>query len=188
MNLLLELDRYLFLTLNHLPHTSTTDTLALILSGVGTYGLVWGILVFWIFIREEQKDRLFFLQFISVAVSSLVAVEILLKPSVGRLRPYAELVTVVVGRVSDGFSFPSGHATFAFAAAVVLARKEPQYARWFYILAIAISFTRIYLGQHYPLDVIAGSILGGTIGFLAIAGSNSMRTYLHRKTKRSPSS
>jgi undecaprenyl-diphosphatase len=137
------------------------------------------------FLREEQKDRWFFIQFVLAACISFLSVEILLKPIVGRLRPFTELVAVVVGQASNGFSFPSGHATFAFALAAVLARKEPRYASWLYMLAIAVSFTRIYLGQHYPLDVIAGGLLGWVIGILAIAGSNRIRTYLQLKAKRS---
>ena len=57
-------------------------------------------------------------------------------------------------------SFPSGHALYAFMMATVLATWFPRYRIIFYIAAGFIGWTRIYLGVHYPTDVIAGGLLG----------------------------
>jgi undecaprenyl-diphosphatase len=57
-------------------------------------------------------------------------------------------------------SFPSGHAVFAFMMATLLANRFPRYRVIFYIIAAFIGWTRIYLGLHYPTDVIAGAFLG----------------------------
>ena len=62
-------------------------------------------------------------------------------------------------------SFPSGHATVAFACATVLALAVPR-LRWpLFALAALIAFSRVYVGVHYPLDVLAGAVLGVTFGF-----------------------
>ncbi len=62
-------------------------------------------------------------------------------------------------------SFPSGHATVAFACATVLALAVPR-LRWpLFALATLIAFSRIYVGVHFPLDVLAGAALGVLIGF-----------------------
>jgi len=52
--------------------------------------------------------------------------------------------------------------------AVVLSHKEPKWKWVFFALAILISFSRIYLGKHYPLDVIAGGVLGWIIGKVSL--------------------
>ncbi len=167
MNLIIAADQSLFFLINHLPHTSLTDGLALALSGVGTAGLIWFVIAAYLFFREEKKDHWFFLPVFLAAGASWMIVELVLKPLVGRVRPDEFMGAIIVGNGADGYSFPSGHATIAFAMAVVLSRKEPRWKPWLFLLAALIAFSRIFLGKHYPLDVIAGGLLGWGIGHLS---------------------
>jgi membrane-associated phospholipid phosphatase len=57
-------------------------------------------------------------------------------------------------------SFPSGHAATSFACALVLARFAPRLTIPLFILAALIAFSRVYVGVHYPFDVLAGTALG----------------------------
>ncbi|OGG01569.1 hypothetical protein A2Z33_00105 [Candidatus Gottesmanbacteria bacterium RBG_16_52_11] len=84
------------------------------------------------------------------------------------MRPDIWPGVLVIGSVPPSYAFPSGHATVAFAMAMVLSDAEPGFRGGFYLLAFGIAFSRVYLGVHYPLDVIAGSLLGTAIGWLIL--------------------
>jgi undecaprenyl-diphosphatase len=60
-------------------------------------------------------------------------------------------------------SFPSGHAATSFAAATILTAAVPRLAPVWFLLALAIAYSRIYVGVHYPLDVIGGAALGALV-------------------------
>ena len=76
-------------------------------------------------------------------------------------------------------SFPSGHAALAFAAAayIGLRTKHTAILAMAVVLAMLVAFSRVYVGHHYPSDILAGAILGSTVG---AAGYGLMRT--HGKT------
>jgi undecaprenyl-diphosphatase len=57
-------------------------------------------------------------------------------------------------------SFPSGHTSTSFACAYVISRLAPRLSVFVYVLAALIGFSRLYVGVHYPLDVLAGAVLG----------------------------
>ena len=69
-------------------------------------------------------------------------------------------VARVVGRWPLDSSFPSGHTSTSFACATILTLAFPRAAPGFFLLALAIGFSRIYVGAHYPLDVVGGAALG----------------------------
>jgi undecaprenyl-diphosphatase len=84
-----------------------------------------------------------------------------IKGLVDRPRPplrYPEPKTLVP--LPHDASFPSGHAATSFAAATMLTFYFPRLAPVLYLLAAAVAFSRVYVGVHYPLDVIAGALLG----------------------------
>jgi undecaprenyl-diphosphatase len=84
-----------------------------------------------------------------------------LKPLVARPRPDArfEATDVLAGPPSSP-SFPSGHASSSAAGALMLAAAWPSARIAFWLLAAGVSASRIYLGVHYPTDVLAGFLIG----------------------------
>ncbi len=91
----------------------------------------------------------------------------LIKPLVGRLRPCKTLEGLnVLIDCSSGKSFPSGHATNSFGQALIWVWRYPKY-KWFFIIsAAAIALSRIFVGVHYPFDVLTGAILGTICGLI----------------------
>lgn len=162
-------DDRLFLFINHMPHTVVFDSIALTLSGLGTAGIIWFLLALWIFVREEHKDHWFFMPVIAAGITSWGLVELLLKPLIARSRPGDIIGAWRVINDPASFSFPSSHATIAFAMAGILSSYEPRWKVGWYSLAVAISLSRIYLGVHYPVDVIAGALLGVILGRMGLS-------------------
>ncbi|HEX7244712.1 MAG TPA: phosphatase PAP2 family protein [Solirubrobacterales bacterium] len=93
-----------------------------------------------------------------------IALNYVIKLIVKRPRPVLEGLPPLGGAPSS-LSFPSAHATSSFAVATAMTRVEPLGALAF-LLAIALSLGRPYLGMHYPSDVLAGALLGVALGLL----------------------
>jgi undecaprenyl-diphosphatase len=101
----------------------------------------------------------FFLTVAAVVVADMITLA--LKLLIERPRPfirYAEPKVLVP--IPHDPSFPSGHSATSFAAATMLALAFPQFAPVLLILAAAVAYSRVYVGVHYPIDVIAGAALG----------------------------
>lgn len=83
-----------------------------------------------------------------------------------RPRPFVDLVlTPLVTMDPSSASFPSGHATFAFGVATSIALYDRRFGFPLLLLAALVSFGRVLVGVHYPLDVVSGAILGIAIAF-----------------------
>lgn len=155
MNSVLFFDQQVFLLINHLPHNEVSDAVGKFFSLIGSVGFVWFVIGVLLFLKEEKKHHMFFAPIIAAGGVSYVLVEWIIKPLVARPRPTPVLAD---------YSFPSGHATVAFAMAMILSFYEPKFKIFFFTLAFCISLSRVFLGFHYPLDVIVGGMLGWVVG------------------------
>ena len=95
----------------------------------------------------------------------------IIKPWVGRIRPSHEFYEYINLLVSKGgkYSFPSNHAANSFVFATVLSYFYDKNRISLYILASTIAFSRVYVGVHYPLDIIFGSVIGYIISWIILS-------------------
>lgn len=136
------------------------DHMMLALTAIGGGGLVWLITGFGLVIAGRLRWRDLAKIVLTVVVTTLMA-DFLIKPLFHRPRPFLVWTAFpVIGHRPHDFSFPSGHAADGFAAALVLLRTVPGGWLVWAFLAVAIAYSRLYLGVHYPSD-IAGSLLIG---------------------------
>lgn len=150
------------------------DFIMPIITLFGDGGIFWiGCAVILLFFPKYRKVGL---TMGLALIMGLVVCNITLKPIVGRPRPIdfiesrnlADLCTLPAKiPVMHDFSFPSGHTIASFEASVVLLLNSKKLGIPAFILAILISFSRMYLYVHYPTDVIASVILGSLFAILA---------------------
>ena len=130
------------------------NTFFVALSHIGSYGIVWlmlAVLAVWLYRRPIVFPLVVIAYFGSAAVSDVI------KLAVDRPRP----VDHPLVPEPTTHSFPSGHATTSFACAATLAPFVPRRSvPVLYVLAAAIAYSRVYVGVHYPLDVLGGAALG----------------------------
>ncbi len=91
-----------------------------------------------------------------------------LKDLVERARPFVAHPQIDPLYVVHSSSFPAGHAATAAAGATLLSYIAPRAMPGFILLAAAIAYSRVFVGVHYPGDVLAGALVGAAIGFVAI--------------------
>lgn len=116
--------------------------------------------------------------FLLTSLSILSARELsrLFKLIFSRPRPIAVLENVhVLGMKYYTYSFPSGHTTVAFAFATILAVKLPKIRIPVIIIAALIGLSRIYVGAHYPSDVLAGAVLGSGVSAVILVVESKIR-------------
>ncbi len=160
---LLETDKTVFYIINHLPHTSFTDGFSLYIHGLTYAGILFAVLFFYnCFSKNEQKKELGKNSIVALVVATILT-EGVIKQLVQRLRPYDGLHAVIdVLPNPGGYSFPSMQSAIAWAAATVYlimgAGKKGKI--FFTALAVLTSLNRVYMGHHYPSDVLAGGFIG----------------------------
>jgi undecaprenyl-diphosphatase len=135
------------------------------LTYAGAGGTIWIVIALVVAFRQRRP-----LVLVAAVATIIVAsrIDAILKDAIGRARPFVGDPSVHPSiALPHDPSMPSGHAMNAFAGAVLLGAAVP-WARWALLaLACAIALSRVYLGVHFPSDVLVGAALGACIGWAA---------------------
>lgn len=170
MERLLELDGQLLLWLKESCAHPLLDTIMMGISALGDNGFLWIVLGLWFLLLGVKKKiwRQRGLLVLLALGANAVLCNLLLKPMVGRIRPYDLLgYEILIPPVGDP-SFPSGHTSASFAAATALYAIDRRWGIAAYFFAVLMGFSRLYLGVHFPTDVLVGAVIGVLLAKLVI--------------------
>ncbi|MCI2082113.1 MAG: phosphatase PAP2 family protein [Bacteroidales bacterium] len=164
------LDGKLFLILNG-AHARWLDPVMMVFSNREIWLVLYiGVLVF-ISKKKDLKTMLLALAFMILTVTVTDQACDFIKMAVGRLRPsHSPQLNGIVNLLEDSgglYGFPSNHAADVFGYAILTSMilKCKPYTAGIVVWAALVSYSRIYVGKHYPLDVLAGAALGIAAGF-----------------------
>lgn len=166
---ILEVDTNWFLYFNSF-HNDFWDTVFLMITRKETWFPFYAIILFY-FIKTYRIKSLLIIVFLALTVLASDQISVFIKESVGRLRPVhdpaIEHLVHNVLRKGGHYGFVSSHATNSFALLFFTSRIFKNRGFTFLMLfwALIFSYSRIYSGVHYPLDILGGAILGSLIGF-----------------------
>lgn len=174
MDHLLELDRDVFLFLNSL-NTPWLDSVMPWITRTESWIPLYLVLLYLV-IREFRKDSWAIL--VGIALTIVIADQVtsnLMKPFFERLRPSHDptlegLVHIVNGYRGGLYGFASGHAanTFGVTTFLVSVLSRYRWMSWLFLWAGLMTYSRIYLGVHYPGDILVGAIVGITGALLSL--------------------
>ena len=162
MEWLLEKDGQLLLWLREIVCHPALDDGMRFISKLGNDGMIWiviGVLFLLMGLKKREWVRNGFLVLFSL-LADLLLCNMLLKPLFDRTRPYYVLeYEPLIAPVGDP-SFPSGHTAVSFAAATAIYAINKKWGIAAYIFSAVMGFSRLYLGVHFPLDVLGGALVG----------------------------
>lgn len=169
MHSILALDQNTLLWIQDSVRSDALTPFFILLTRLGDLAMVW-ILVSMALLLSNRTQATGIMALSSLGLAALID-NVLLKNIIARIRPY-EVVPGLQNliEIQTDFSFPSGHTGSSFAVAVVLLVMLPKrYGIPAVILALLIGLSRLYLGVHYPTDVLAGILIGTLIAFVVVA-------------------
>ncbi len=162
LDAIFRLDTAVLLYVHEHVRCPALDLLLVPLSRMGDMGIVWIILC--VILLFRKRTRLTGLMALSALAAECISCELIMKRLFMRTRPFLALEQIVLlVPLETSASFPSGHSASSFACAYILCRQFGRKGAWAYLPAGLIALSRIYVGAHYPTDVLGGALFGTAV-------------------------
>jgi len=185
INVLVEIDTAVFYFINVSLANPFFDWFMPFITEKTHWFPVWGVLITGLLWKGGKRGRMAVLLIIPVIFLSDQLSAHVLKPWIARPRPCVTLpdVHLLVG-LKTSLSFPSAHAANFFAVATYFNYFYPKY-RWIYFgAAFFVALSRVSIGVHYPMDIIAGGILGALCALFVIYTWRAIEKYIEQKKQK----
>ena len=175
------MDRWLFTKINHDWTNGTLDKIFPVWREASTWIPLYFLLLFFVVYKFGWKVWPWMVAFLITILLTDQISSHLFKPFFARPRPchdplLADKLRLIMNNCSPSFSFTSSHATnhfgMAFFIFFTLRNYLKKWSYFFFFWAATISYGQVYIGIHYPIDVIFGALLGSTIGYITATQYN----------------
>jgi membrane-associated phospholipid phosphatase len=162
---LLSIDQSLFFFINQTLANPATDIIMPFVTSDWNLRIFYVICLAVILWKGGRRLRFAVIFSLLAVAASDQLVSAVLKPLLARPRPCHELAVHLLVNCGRGFSLPSSHAANLFAQAFLFKAIAPSSAKYLIPLAIIVALSRVFVGVHYPFDIVAGAAVGSLIGF-----------------------
>ncbi len=162
-----QLDYKIFTSLNNWSANHTAFAVFSFFADKLVYIMVLLLIAYWFAGKPREKARAAIITAAAAFIISRGILAELIRHIWTRNRPFvAHTVANVYDRVSGEASFPSGHASAMFAIALAVYFYNKKWGTWLLALSVVTGFSRVVVGEHYPSDIIGGTILGLAVAYL----------------------
>ena len=152
---------YLFNIIHNLAENNFINYLSIFISYIYVYALPI-ILIIWIVYRQSRKMFAFSILFLSSFFAWFLSQFIKIMTDIARPVVMNPII------IESGSSFPSQHGALTMALAVTVYSLDKKLGIFLFVMSILVGLSRVILGVHFPIDVLAGWVLGALIGFIFI--------------------
>ena len=139
--------------------------------------IVLSVMALYFIIKGGRSEKIAGIAVLTSCVLEIAVVNGVLKNLIARPRPFVTFDEVVpLANILSEHSFPSGHTALVFSMAFVIYKLFPAiYGNVALVIACLVGFSRVYLGVHYPSDVIAGVIVGWFVSLVTVYVKNQYK-------------
>lgn len=183
-DILYSIDLSVLYFFNHTISTGFLDKFFSIITNVNNWYIAYVILIA---ISWTKGGRIGKIAVVGVILLILVGDQLghrVFKEIIARVRPCNALSDIITPLGCTGsYSFPSNHAINNFAAAMFFYRLFPKLKWILFITAFFVALSRVYLGLHYPSDIIGGALIGMFFGYIFAEGSLRLNFWFEQRNK-----